>query len=114
MAPPQTIDIHAHILTEDTVRLLNKEAPELAPKLTPIAAESAVLEVAGTPYRQFPRGGWDMERRLRDLDAAGIDIQVLSATPQTYLYGQDAALTTATAAVQNDQITRLVAQRPDR
>jgi len=114
MPSPRVIDIHAHVLSEETVRLLHKEAPSLAPKFTPIDAESAVLEVAGTPYRPFPRGGWDLERRLHDLDAAGIDVQVLSATPQTYLYAQDAALTAATAAIQNDQIARLVSQQPQR
>jgi aminocarboxymuconate-semialdehyde decarboxylase len=39
---------------------------------------------------------------------------VLSATPQTYLYNQDAALTAATAAIQNEQIARSIAAHPDR
>jgi len=26
-----------------------------------------VLDVAGTPYRPFPRGGWEVERRLQDM-----------------------------------------------
>ena len=105
MTRPRTIDIHTHILTEETIGLLAKEAPWVAPKLTPIDADFAVLEVAGTPYRPFPRGGWELERRFRDMDAAEVDVHVLSATPQTYLYDQDPALTVASSDA---------AERPDR
>jgi len=114
MTRPRTIDIHTHILTEETIGLLAKEAPWVAPKLTPIDQDFAVLEVAGSPYRPFPRGGWELERRFQDMDAAEVNVQVLSATPQTYLYDQDAALTAATSALQNDQIARLVKAHPDR
>ena len=73
-----------------------------------------MLEVGGNPYRPFPRGGWDVERRLADMKAAEFDMQVLSATPQTYLYGAEAALGAACAALQNDQIAKLVKAHPDR
>jgi aminocarboxymuconate-semialdehyde decarboxylase len=39
---------------------------------------------------------------------------VLSATPQTYLYDQEAALGAATSRLQNDQIAKLVKAHPDR
>jgi aminocarboxymuconate-semialdehyde decarboxylase len=114
MTAAKTIDVHAHILAEDTIALWQKEAPKTAPKLTAIDADNSVIEVAGVPYRPFPRGGWDLERRLADMDAAEVDVQVLSNTPQTFLYDQDASLTASTAALQNDQIARLVKARPDR
>jgi aminocarboxymuconate-semialdehyde decarboxylase len=111
---PRAIDVHTHVLTEETIGLLQKEAPSIGLKLTPIDAESATLDVAGTPYRPFPRGGFDVERRLADMAAADVDMQVLSATPQTYLYGQDAALAVQCAVIQNDQIAKLVAAHPDK
>jgi aminocarboxymuconate-semialdehyde decarboxylase len=114
MTRPRTIDIHTHILTDETIGLLAKEAPWVAPKLTPIDQDFAVLEVAGTPYRPFPRGGWELERRFKDMAAAEVDVHVLSATPQTYLYDQDPALTVATSALQNDQIAKVVKAHPDR
>ena len=80
---PRSIDVHAHVLTEETMGLLRREIPAIGLRLSPIDAESAVLEVAGTPYRPFPRGGWDLERRFRDMDAANFAMQVLSVTPQT-------------------------------
>jgi len=110
----KAIDTHAHILSEETMRLIGKEAPKVAPKLTAIDNEFSVLEVAGTPYRPFPRGGWDMERRLKDMDFSEVDVQVLSNTPQTFLYNQDAALNVTLAALQNDQIAKAVASHRER
>src|SRR5215475_1102862 len=110
----RAIDVHTHVLTEETMGLLQKEAPKVAPKLGPLDADFAVLEVAGTPYRPFPRGGFDLERRFADMAAAEVDVQVLSATPQTYYYDQEPALGAACATIQNDQIAKLVKVHPDR
>jgi len=110
----KAIDVHAHILTDETMGLINKEAPTLGIKLTPLDKEMSVLTVNGVPYKPFPRGGWDVERRLKDMDFAEVGAQVLSNTPQTFLYNTDAAQNAAVAALQNDQIAKLVKQQPDR
>jgi aminocarboxymuconate-semialdehyde decarboxylase len=114
MSAPRTLDIHTHVLTEETIGLIRKEAPKVAPRMTAIDADSFVLEIAGTPYRPFPRGGFDIAHRFADMDAAEVDVQVLSATPQSYLYDHEAALALACATIQNDQIAKLVAAHPDR
>jgi aminocarboxymuconate-semialdehyde decarboxylase len=111
---PRTLDVHTHILTEEMMGRLAKESPKVAPRMTAIDKDSFVLEIAGTPYRPFPRGGFDVEHRLADMDTAEVDVQVLSATPQSYLYEQEASLTAACAAIQNDAIAALVAAKPDR
>jgi|SRR5262245_9516379 len=110
----RTIDVHTHVLTDETMGLLQKEAPNVAPRLTAVDADFSVLEVAGTPYRPFPRGGHNIERRFADMDAAEVNIQVLSATPQTYYYDQDPSLAASCAAIQNDQIAKLVKAHPER
>ncbi|MGC1624101.1 MAG: amidohydrolase family protein, partial [Pseudolabrys sp.] len=114
MSTGRTIDTHTHVLTQETVALLRKEAPKVPVTITPIDDASATLDVGGIAYKPYPRGGFDIEHRLRDMDAAGVDVQVLSATPQTYLYNQEAALGAATAAIQNDQIAKLVKENPQR
>src|SRR6266853_87529 len=73
MTRMRTIDIHTHVLTEEMIGLLQKEAPKVAPRMTAIDADSFVLEIAGTPYRPFPRGGWDLARRFADMRAAEVD-----------------------------------------
>ena len=114
MSNVRTIDTHTHVLTEETAALLRKEAAKVPVTITPVDAESAALDVGGVVYRPFPRGGFDLAHRLRDMDAMGVDVQVLSVTPQTYLYNQDASLGAMTAAIQNDQIAKLVKQNPQR
>jgi aminocarboxymuconate-semialdehyde decarboxylase len=114
MTAGRVIDAHAHILSEETMALMRKAAPGIGPKLERIDDDFAVLTVAGSPYRPFPRGGWDMARRFSDMDAAGVDVQVISNTPQTFLYNQEASLTAAMAALQNDQIAAAVAAHPER
>src|SRR6266849_6022547 len=112
--PAKTTDIHAHILTEETIRLLQREAPKVAPKLSEIGDQFATLDVAGNVYRHFPRGGWDVEHRLQDMAASKVDLQVLSVCPQTFLYAQPPAVAAAFARVQNEQLAKLVKARPDR
>jgi aminocarboxymuconate-semialdehyde decarboxylase len=114
MSMPRSIDVHTHVLTEETAALLSKEAPKVPVTITPIDADNTVLDVAGVAYKPYPRGGFDLARRLSDMDAAGIDVHVLSATPQTYLYDQEPALAAATAAIQNDQMAKHIAAHPDR
>jgi aminocarboxymuconate-semialdehyde decarboxylase len=114
MSGPRTLDIHTHVLTEEMIGLIRKEAPKVAPRMTAIDADNFILEIAGTPYRPFPRGGFDIEHRFADMDAAEVDVQVLSATPQTYLYNEEAALAQACSIIQNDQIAKLTVAHPDR
>jgi aminocarboxymuconate-semialdehyde decarboxylase len=110
----KTIDTHTHVLADDTIKILQKEIPSLALKMTPFDADNAVCEVAGVAYRPFPRGGHDIEQRLADMDTTGVDMHVLSAAPQTWLYNQEASIGVTAAAIQNDGIARLVKEQPDR
>jgi aminocarboxymuconate-semialdehyde decarboxylase len=109
----RTIDTHTHVLTQETARLLSKEGANVT--ITPDAdGANATLDVIGVVYRPFPRGGYDLAHRLSDMDATHVDVQVLSTTPQTYLYGLEPARGVATSAIQNDQIAKHVAAHPDR
>jgi len=110
----KTIDIHAHILTQETIRLLQCEAPQIAPKLSQMGDQFATLDVAGTVYRNFPRGGWDLDRRLQDMAASKVDVQVLSVSPQTFVYAQPSALAGVFARIQNEELARLAKAKPDR
>ena len=83
-----------------------KTAPSLALRIQPLDERSGILEIAGITQKPFPREAWDLERRFQDMDQSGVDIQLLSNTPQTFLYEQEAALGAECAEIQNDQIAR--------
>ncbi len=114
MSSPLVIDVHAHVLTEEMMRLMRNEAPDIGPTLSEVDADGGVLQVGEIVQRPFPRGGWDVERRIVDLDFAGIDMQVLSVCPQTFLYEREASLTAALASIQNEAIADLVRRHPRR
>ncbi|HEY2212717.1 MAG TPA: amidohydrolase family protein [Bradyrhizobium sp.] len=112
---PQTIDSHTHILTEEAMRLLARESPKVAPVLKGRSTPQATLEVDGKVVQDpMPSEIWDVDLRLRDMDANDVDVQVLSPTVFTFYYGQEPALALACAAIQNEEIATVVKRNPDR
>jgi aminocarboxymuconate-semialdehyde decarboxylase len=115
MTTLRTIDFHTHILTQKAMRLLAKQAPAVAPVLKNLDDHGATLEIGGKVVQQpLPREIWDVDLRLRDMDANEIDVQVLSPTVFTFFYEQDSALAQACASLQNEEIAALVRRHPDR
>jgi aminocarboxymuconate-semialdehyde decarboxylase len=110
----RTIDTHTHVLAAETAALLTKEVSQVPVTITDIDKDIALLDVGGVAYKPFPRGGFDIARRLQDMDDTGVDVHLLSATPQTYMYNKDAALGAAAAVIQNDQMAKHIADHPTR
>ena len=84
------IDVHAHYWTDDYLDLLTD--------LGQADAGSARGLGAG--------GGAELEARLRLMDRAGIEMQILSACPQSP-YGEDGTKAARAARFVNDQYTEL-------
>jgi aminocarboxymuconate-semialdehyde decarboxylase len=115
MTRTTTIDIHAHMLPEETIRLLGKQSPRVAPKLITEPDGAIIMEIAGkVVQRPMPREIFDLDLRLADMDRHGVDLQAVCATVQTFFYGEEPALGAACAALQNDEIAAAVKRRPDR
>jgi 6-methylsalicylate decarboxylase len=91
------IDVHAHYWTEGYLDLLIDLGK----------ADAGAARGIGAG------GGAEMEARLRLMDRAGVDIQVLSACPQLP-YGEDKQKATRAARFVNDQYAELAARQPDR
>jgi 6-methylsalicylate decarboxylase len=91
------IDVHAHYWTDDYLDLLVDLGK----------ADAGAARGIGAG------GGTELEARLRLMDQAGVDMQVLSACPQLPYSDDTEKATTATRFV-NDQYARLVENHPDR
>jgi len=114
MSPRLTIDVHAHMLPAETIRLLGRESPRVAPKLME-ADGVTIMEIAGkVVQRPMPRQILDLDLRLADMDRHAVTMQLVGATVQTFFYGEEAALGGACAALQNDEIARIVDRHPGR
>ena len=114
MSPRLTIDIHAHMLPEETIRLLARESPAVAPRLVDENGATIMLIGGKVVQRPMPREILDLDLRLRDMDAHGVRMQLVCATVQTFFYDREPALGLACAILQNDQIAAVVARHPDR
>ena len=105
MPRPRTIDCHTHILGEEAMRRLAKESTKVAPVMDKRGDPACKLIIDGAVVQDpFPRELWDTEQRLRDMDAHGVDIQVLAPTVFTFFYQHEPALALACAGLQNDEI----------
>jgi 6-methylsalicylate decarboxylase len=91
------IDVHAHYWTDDYLDLL----VDLGKTDT------------GSQRGLGAGGGEELDARLRLMDRAGVDMQILSASPQLP-YGEDRDKTVAAARFVNDQYAALVEGHPDR
>ncbi|QJP13057.1 amidohydrolase [Starkeya sp. ORNL1] len=110
----QVIDVHAHILSEETMRLMCAESSEMGPRLSNMRAEGATLEMMGRTRGNFPRLAWDVDLRLKTMADTGVDMQVLSVVPHTLVYNAEPQLAQAFAQIQNEQIAAQVRAMPDR
>jgi aminocarboxymuconate-semialdehyde decarboxylase len=115
MERSRTIDIHAHMLPQETIRRLARESPRVAPKLIAQADGSTTMEIAGkVVQRPMPPECWDLDLRLADMDQHGIDMQAICATVHTFFYDVEPELGAACAVLQNDEIAAVVNRHSDR
>jgi aminocarboxymuconate-semialdehyde decarboxylase len=114
MSRAPTIDVHAHMLPEETIRRLAAESPRVAPCLIEENGQ-LIMEIAGkVVQRPMPRAIFDLDLRLRDMDQHGVAVQLVCATIQTFFYDEEPALGAACAALQNDLLANVVRRNPDR
>lgn len=110
------IDVHAHIVLENTVGAAGPLGPDLddgdaaTGRLPCVRVGGHRLE--GVRYRGTPFV--DVDLRLAEMDRRGIDLQVLSPNPLTYFSRVDPDLATEFALRHNDALAVVVAAHPHR
>jgi aminocarboxymuconate-semialdehyde decarboxylase len=114
MCARRIVDVHAHMLSEDMMKRLRKEAPDLAFEIADVDAHGATLKVGSLVQTPYARGGWDLDKRLADMEASGIDTQVVSPVPQTFLYDLEPRRTEALCDIQNEMLGELARRMPDK
>jgi aminocarboxymuconate-semialdehyde decarboxylase len=111
-----TVDFHCHILIPAIERLVATLPEKIG--------EFQQLEIASGPASSdhnrrvmLPVAGpklTSLEMRLKDMDAMGVDRQVISPTPTQYYYWTDRELATVLVKEQNEAIAAACAKHPDR
>src|SRR5947209_9335948 len=90
-----------------------KYSDEGWPALIHNAPCQADIYFAGKHYRRIDDRSWDLQRRLEDMAAEGVDVQVLSPIPVTFTYDSSAQGTLELAQIQNEEIADVVAASPE-
>lgn len=110
---PRVIDVHAHIVLEETMGIAGAFGPEIG------AADDATpwfrigdYRLNGVRYRGGPF--IDFVKRIVMMDVMGIDLQVLSPNPLTFFAHVPADVAIPYARRHNDALAAHLAQWPDR
>ena len=104
----RSLDVHTHVL------------PRELPRWSPIRLEGAgecrarMVREDGTVFREIESNCWDPERRLRECDAAGVGVQVLSTVPVLFAYRTEPKRGADLARLLNDHIASLCRDHPRR
>lgn len=111
-----TIDIHTHVEFAGTFDILRRRYSEdevfnkfVVPATGHRSAELNRGIVAG--IRDALR---DPKKKIKDMDAQGIGLSVLSSTPFAFFYEVEGDLSVELARFQNDQLSEMVKRSPDR
>ena len=111
-----TVDLHCHALTVAAEALVAERPQKLVERdLQPrmMGRQSFDYTLNVMLKAAFPKLT-DLALRLSDMDAMGVDMQVLSPAPNQYYYWADPDLARALCRTINEHIASLVAQHPDR
>ena len=110
-----TVDVHCHVLTPEVEQLVSRcpeKQAEAAAQLRMYGAES--VEHNRTLFASLMPQLTDIAERLQRMDAMGVDIQVISPSPNQYYYWADPDLARQIVATQNEHIASACAAHPDR
>lgn len=109
------IDIHSHffplITQEEAARLDAHNAPWIALDAN---GETGMIMSGDNPFRPVTRPLWDPARRLEEMDALGIDVQLMCATPILFGYRYPAQIALQWAQRLNDRALELCVAAPNR
>jgi aminocarboxymuconate-semialdehyde decarboxylase len=106
------IDVHTHMLTQEYLDFLTAHGgPKYECKET--RAGQLSVHMAGAPFMTLMPEMWDYEARIRDMDAAGVDLAIVSLTCPNAYFG-DRYISTKAARMVNASMAEQQRARPDR
>jgi aminocarboxymuconate-semialdehyde decarboxylase len=117
------IDMHAHILTEEMIRLMQGVSKTHAPFLTTTdtpypsglttSSQGYTLTFPSRPSTTtWPEGGHNVDLRLEDMARTGVDVQAISPFVGTFLYEIPTEVNVEFCKLYNEEFARLKREHP--
>ncbi|WP_061293349.1 amidohydrolase family protein [Herbidospora cretacea] len=101
MAGP-VVDVHTHLVPKGWPDLAARCGGTGWPWLRVDSERAAMIMVGETEFRPIGAEAWDPGTRLADMDADGVDVQVVSPTPVFFSYDRPAGQAVKVARIFND------------
>jgi aminocarboxymuconate-semialdehyde decarboxylase len=108
------IDTHAHILPREWPDLAARYGDPRWPTIEHLDPCSARIMADGKLFRAVTDQLYVTERRLADMDATGVDRQVLSTVPVLFSYWAEPARTREMSRYLNAHLAEVAGAHPDR
>lgn len=110
----RTIDIHAHIVPRSLWKAADAKAEWFGYRHEPGAGIGTIVGGGMRTHFTSPKVRFSTEERLKDMDAQGVDVQVLSVHPPFYGYHLSSDEGLGLARDVNDEIAALAREHPKR
>ena len=112
---PLTIDMHCHIVTPAVEKLIADTPQKKGEREFMVRT----MGEASTTHNQQMFAGMaarlaDVDTRLGEMDAMGVDVQVISASPGQYYYWAEREMAAEIVRLQNERIAEVCTQHPKR
>jgi len=108
------IDVHAHFLAQNCFNVTDSAGRHYGPTIVINKKGQEELIQRGRSAGPIARKIWDPETRIKDMDATGVDIQIISPTPFQLYYNLETEACLWFSRRQNDEIARVVREYPTR
>lgn len=109
------IDVHSHYVPRGWPDLsAQTSGTEPWPSLRIESESDAVIVVGSREFRRVRAASWDAATRLADMDADGVDVQVVSPTPLFFSYARPGADALKVCRIFNDLALEICAPAPAR
>ena len=109
------IDVHSHDVPRGWPDLAEATGgPGPWPSLRLDGERDAMIMLGDREFRRVTDQCWDPEVRAADMDADGVDAQVVSPTPVFFSYDRSPAEAAAVARIFNDLTLEICAELPER
>lgn len=109
----QIIDVHTHYVPKGWPDVTADGGAD-APWLRIETEREAMMMTGSSEFRRIQSDCWDPQIRLADMDADGVDVQVVSPTPVFFNYARSGKQAANIAKVFNDLALEIVAPAGER
>ncbi|HXU40826.1 MAG TPA: amidohydrolase family protein [Burkholderiales bacterium] len=96
----KVVDVHTHMLSEAYIRLLKKHGRHYSVKK--VLGGQTGIHRDGAPFMTLMPGMFDYEMRLRAMDAAGVDLAIVTLTSPNVYWGSPKVSLEAAKLVNDD------------